>query len=247
MLAATHDTIGRIRAEGGHMELTPRASEGATPSELVSADAPEPDLDSLRVDRDGLIWLGDQELSEGQLKVLLRSQGLMIPEPTRATYDTTTEGHTGWSFVRTRKWAAFLAIAGASVVAAVVIVVLSLHAVIWDFERGDADASASELHIIIGTLLYLVTGLVMCGYAFREKFDYVNRLDPRLWVRELHRMRRAAGRPLTDAEIEDWIIDSHDAAVAQAAARREAVQQRLEAAAAGPGVAGAASAAPESR
>ena len=40
---------------------------------------------------------------------LQRFAGLAIPVPTAATYDTVTEGKTGWRFVLTRRWIAFVA------------------------------------------------------------------------------------------------------------------------------------------
>jgi cytochrome oxidase assembly protein ShyY1 len=37
-----------------------------------------------------------------------RFAGLAIPLPTAATYDTVTEGRTGWRFILTRRWVAFI-------------------------------------------------------------------------------------------------------------------------------------------
>jgi cytochrome oxidase assembly protein ShyY1 len=82
----------------------------------------------------------------------------------------------------------------------------SLHRVISG--RPSVDASAQE-GTIFGTVLYAIVGLVIFGYALRQKFRFVNRFDPRLWQREWKRIQRQAARPLTDAEIEDLQI-AHD-------------------------------------
>ena len=55
--------------------------------------------------------------------------------------------------------------------------------------------------------LYLIVGLVIFGFALREKFRWVNRFDPRLWRRELKRIRRLARKPYTEEELEDQWID----------------------------------------
>ena len=55
--------------------------------------------------------------------------------------------------------------------------------------------------------LYLIVGLVIFGFALREKFRWVNRFDPRLWRRELKRIQRLARKPYTEEELEDQWID----------------------------------------
>jgi cytochrome oxidase assembly protein ShyY1 len=79
----------------------------------------------------------------------------------------------------------------------------SLHRVLSG--RPTVDASAQE-GTIFGTVLYALVGLVIFGYALREKFRFVNRFDPRLWQREWKRVQRLARRPYTDAEIEDMQV-----------------------------------------
>jgi cytochrome oxidase assembly protein ShyY1 len=82
----------------------------------------------------------------------------------------------------------------------------ALHRVLTG--RPSVDASAQE-GTIFATVLYAVVGLVIFGYALREKFRFVNRFDPRLWAREWKRIQRLARKPYTDAEIEDLLIDGH--------------------------------------
>jgi cytochrome oxidase assembly protein ShyY1 len=82
----------------------------------------------------------------------------------------------------------------------------SLHRVLTG--KPTVDASAQE-GTIFATVLYALVGLVIFGYALREKFRFVNRFDPRLWAREWKRIQRLARKPYTDAEIEDLLIDGH--------------------------------------
>jgi len=165
------------------------------------------DVDALRIARDGRIWLGDEQISEPALRSLLAAHGLPAPKPTKATYDTTTDGRTGWGFVVTPKWTAALVVAAASAVGAIFLIVNSLRSIHTAVGSGDAEATGSLLVIVLATILYLVTGLAMCAYAFREKYGMVNRLDPKTWIRELRRLKRLAEKPLTDGEIEDAILD----------------------------------------
>jgi cytochrome oxidase assembly protein ShyY1 len=74
--------------------------------------------------------------------------------------------------------------------------------------RPTVDASAQQ-GTIFATMLYAVVGLVIFGYALREKFRFVNRFDPRLWAREWKRIQRLARKPYSDAEIEDLLIDGY--------------------------------------
>ena len=88
--------------------------------------------------------------------------------------------------------------------------------------RPTVDASAQQ-GTIFATILYAVVGLVIFGYALREKFRFVNRFDPRLWAREWKRIQRLARKPYTDAEIEDMLIDGYPLAnipALEAATRR---------------------------
>jgi cytochrome oxidase assembly protein ShyY1 len=77
--------------------------------------------------------------------------------------------------------------------------------------KPTVDGSAQE-GTIFATILYALVGLVIFGYALREKFRFVNRFDPRLWAREWKRIQRLARKPYTDAEIEDLIIEGYSAA-----------------------------------
>jgi cytochrome oxidase assembly protein ShyY1 len=81
--------------------------------------------------------------------------------------------------------------------------VRSLHRVLSG--KPSVDGSAQE-GTIFGTVLYALVGLVIFGYALREKFRFVNRFDPRLWQREWKRVQRLARKPYTDAEIEDMQV-----------------------------------------
>jgi cytochrome oxidase assembly protein ShyY1 len=92
----------------------------------------------------------------------------------------------------------------------------SLHRVLTS--KPTLDASAQE-GTIFGTALYALVGLVIFGYALREKFRFVNRFDPRLWAREWKRIQRLAARPYTDAEIEDRLIDGSATSLRQVAVR----------------------------
>jgi cytochrome oxidase assembly protein ShyY1 len=82
----------------------------------------------------------------------------------------------------------------------------SLHRVLTG--KPTVDGSAQQ-GTIFATVLYALAGLVIFGYALREKFRFVNRFDPRLWAREWKRIQRLARKPYTDAEIEDLILDGH--------------------------------------
>jgi cytochrome oxidase assembly protein ShyY1 len=82
----------------------------------------------------------------------------------------------------------------------------ALHRVLTG--KPTVDGSAQE-GTIFATALYALVGLVIFGYALREKFRFVNRFDPRLWAREWKRIQRLARKPYTDAEIEDLIIDGY--------------------------------------
>jgi cytochrome oxidase assembly protein ShyY1 len=82
----------------------------------------------------------------------------------------------------------------------------SLHRVLAG--KPTVDASAQE-GTIFATALYALVGLIIFGYALREKFRFVNRFDPRLWAREWRRIQRLARKPYTDAEIEDLLIDGY--------------------------------------
>jgi cytochrome oxidase assembly protein ShyY1 len=97
----------------------------------------------------------------------------------------------------------------------------SLHPVLSG--RPTVDASAQE-GTIFATVLYALVGLVIFGYALREKFRFVNRFDPRLWEREWKRIQRLARKPYTDAEVEDLLIDGYPLAnipVLEDATKRE--------------------------
>jgi cytochrome oxidase assembly protein ShyY1 len=85
----------------------------------------------------------------------------------------------------------------------------SLHRVLTG--KPTIDGSAQQ-GTIFATALYTLVGLVIFGYALREKFRFVNRFDPRLWAREWKRIQRLARKPYTDAEIEDLIIDGYSPA-----------------------------------
>jgi cytochrome oxidase assembly protein ShyY1 len=82
----------------------------------------------------------------------------------------------------------------------------SLHAVLTGRPTIDASLQAGT---IFATILYVIVGLVIFGYALREKFRFVNRFDPRLWAREWKRIQRLARKPYTDAETEDLLIDGY--------------------------------------
>lgn len=82
----------------------------------------------------------------------------------------------------------------------------SLHPVLSG--KPTVDGSA-QWGTIFATVLYAIVGLVIFGYALREKFRFVNRFDPRLWRREWKRIQRLARKPYTDAEIEDLLIDGY--------------------------------------
>jgi cytochrome oxidase assembly protein ShyY1 len=92
--------------------------------------------------------------------------------------------------------------------------VRSLHRVVT--AKPTLDASAQE-GTIFGTALYALVGLVIFGYALREKFRFANRFDPRLWAREWKRIQRLAARPYTDAEIEDRLIEASATSLRQVA------------------------------
>lgn len=84
-------------------------------------------------------------------------RGLAIPVPTAATYDVATEGRTGWRFVLTRRWIAF-------VVGALVYATGCAAGVIWQWQLGQQiaqfnatvsrnfDAAAVPLDDILPTL-----------------------------------------------------------------------------------------------
>lgn len=93
-----------------------------------------------------------------------------------------------------------------------------LHPVISGKPTVDASAQGAT---IFATVLYAVVGLVIFGYALREKFRFVNRFDPRLWAREIKRIQRLARKPYTDAEIEDLLIDGQPLPNAAAIERAE--------------------------
>jgi cytochrome oxidase assembly protein ShyY1 len=59
--------------------------------------------------------------------------GLAIPVPTAATYDTSTEGRTGWRFVLTRRWVAFI-------VGVAVYAIGCAGGVIWQAQLGQQIA-----------------------------------------------------------------------------------------------------------
>jgi cytochrome oxidase assembly protein ShyY1 len=95
--------------------------------------------------------------------------------------------------------------------------------------KPTVDGSAQEA-TVFATILFVVVGLGIFGYALREKFRFVNRFDPRLWAREWKRIQRLARKPYTDAEIEDLLIDGHALAsipAIEAALKREP-QRELE-------------------
>jgi cytochrome oxidase assembly protein ShyY1 len=62
-----------------------------------------------------------------------RFAGLAIPVPTAATYDTVTEGKTGWRFVLTKRWIAFI-------LGAVVYAAGCAAGVIWQAQLGQQIA-----------------------------------------------------------------------------------------------------------
>ncbi len=62
-----------------------------------------------------------------------RSSGLSIPVPTAATYDVATEGKTGWRFVLSRRWIAF-------VVGVIVYAGGCAAGVIWQWQLGQQIA-----------------------------------------------------------------------------------------------------------
>jgi cytochrome oxidase assembly protein ShyY1 len=82
----------------------------------------------------------------------------------------------------------------------------SLHSVLAGRPTIDESLQAGT---IFATVLYVIVGLVIFGYALREKFRFVNRFDPRLWAREWKRIQRLARKPYTDAETEDLLIDGY--------------------------------------
>ena len=102
----------------------------------------------------------------------------------------------------------------------------SLHRVLTG--KPTVDGSAQQ-GTIFATALYTLVGLVIFGYALREKFRFVNRFDPRLWAREWKRIQRLARKPYTDAEIEDLIIDGYSpAGIALDVSRAEGADGRRD-------------------
>jgi cytochrome oxidase assembly protein ShyY1 len=101
----------------------------------------------------------------------------------------------------------------------------SLHRVLTG--RPTIDASA-QWGTIFGTALYAIVGLVIFGYALREKFRWVNRFDPRLWRRELRRIQRLARKPYSDAEIEDLLVDGYSLDTIRALGAAAASESRGE-------------------
>jgi cytochrome oxidase assembly protein ShyY1 len=80
----------------------------------------------------------------------------------------------------------------------------SLHAVVTSLPTV---STSPQLAFIAADALYLVVGVSILFFAFRQKFRTVNRFDPRVWEAELRRRRRAARKAFTDEETEDEAVD----------------------------------------
>jgi hypothetical protein len=139
----------------------------------------------------------------------LAAHGLAIPTPTQASYDTETDDRAGWRFVLTPRWIAYALAVVVFLAIGVGTILLSVRWIVGDVTRHDVDAIDTPMAMIVGALLYLAVGVGIFIFTLREKYRRVNRLDPRLWLRELRRVQRRARKPLTDSELEDWILDSN--------------------------------------
>lgn len=187
-----------------------RSRQSTTTAAARSRSAtPPPDLPSLRVDSAGAVTLDGRTLDTEQLRAILQAHGITAPRPTGATYDVTTEQHHGFRFNRTPKW---LVAAGATlltVAAAVFVIVSAARAIAVDVRTGHEDAIGASMAAIVCAVLYGAVVVVVYGYAVREKYRAVNRLDPRLWIRELRRIQKLAQRAPSDADIEDAALDRY--------------------------------------
>ncbi|WP_460520407.1 hypothetical protein [Humibacter antri] len=162
----------------------------------------------LRVLRSGDIMFGRQKLTEVELRQMLTARGLVLPVPTKAKYDETTEDLTGWRFMLVPRWFGMAVAAAAYVAIGVAVIAAAIGWIVSDVDRGDVNAIDSPMAYIVGTLLYLTVGVWIFVWVVREKHQKVNRFDPRTWIRELCRISRRARKPLTDSDIEDQLLDA---------------------------------------
>jgi hypothetical protein len=166
--------------------------------------------------------LAGQWLTEVEVRQLLVANGIAIPVATQAEYDETVDEGTGWQFMLTPRWIAVGLIVLVYAAIGVGTIALAVQWIVGDVARHDVSAIDSPMTYILGALLYLAVGIGIVVFVVREKYRNVNRLDPRLWIRELRRVQRRARKPLTDAEMEDWILDhrGHGAPALPALERR---------------------------
>lgn len=162
---------------------------------------------SLRVDSAEVVRLNGRPISAAQLRSVLQHHGVTPPVPTGATYDTTTEHRTGARFHLTPKWIAAALAALLAVAAAALVIVFAARSIPADLRAGREQAVGADMAAIVCAAVYGTAVVVVYLYAVREKHNSVNRLDPRTWIRELHRIQRVARRAPTDAEIEDAVLD----------------------------------------
>lgn len=170
--------------------------DGASASELV------------RHDEDAALYEVDgQWLSEVQVRELLAANGIAVPAATQAAYDETVDEGSGWRFAFSPRWLAFGLLTLVFAAIGIGTIAMAIGWIVGDVSRHEVSDIDSPMTYILGAVLYLAVGVGIFAYVLREKHQAVNRLDPRLWIRELQRVRRRAGKPLDDAEMEDWILD----------------------------------------
>jgi hypothetical protein len=167
----------------------------------------------LRVERNGDIMLGDRQISEVELRRILTAQGLVLPVPTKATYDQTTDDLTGWRFMLAPRWLGMSVVVILYASIGIAVIAAAIGWIVTDARHGRVNSIDSPMAYIVGALLYLTVGVWIFVWVVREKHQKVNRFDPSIWISELRRIRKQASKPLEDSEIEDRIMDGWHAAM----------------------------------
>ena len=187
------------------------ASDRSDASELVRHD-----------DDTALYEVDGRWLNEVQVRERLTANGIAVPVATRAAYEETVDEGSGWRFAFSPRWAAFGLLTLVYAAIGIGTIAMAVGWIVGDVSRHETNDIGSPMAYILGAVLYLVVGVAIFVYVLREKYQTVNRLDPRLWIRELKRVQRHAGKPLNDGEMEDWILDhrAHGATVSPALERR---------------------------
>jgi cytochrome oxidase assembly protein ShyY1 len=138
--------------------------------------------------------------------------GLAIPVPTAATYDTVTEGRTGWRFVLTTRWIAFI-------VGVLVYAAGCAAGVIWQAQLGQQIAQFNATTIrrnFDAPAVPLVRVLPSLGaYRASEQWKPVTATGNYLVARQLYVRNRTCGSdtgfevltPLQLASGRDFVVD----------------------------------------